>query len=175
MKKLLTFFILFSIRFGFSQEVLKLERSQINYTITHPFKTVVGSSKDSKGMIRCEVNSCEFLIAAPVKTFISKDSNRDLSVLEVTKATNYPAVKVSGSFHKKYLNEKSFEFEADVDIAGISKKYPINISKSYDSNGGKIFEGSFSIFIEAHGMERPSLLTVKTKDQILIDFNTEWK
>lgn len=59
-----------------SQWVLK--QSTLTYHVSHPLHQVEGVSHEAKGKGVCHGGQCDFLIAVPVKSFDSKDSNRDL-------------------------------------------------------------------------------------------------
>lgn len=55
-----------------------LEQSTLSYHMSHPVHEVDGVSHAAKGKGVCHAGQCDFLIAAPVKSFDSGDSNRDL-------------------------------------------------------------------------------------------------
>ncbi len=57
-----------------------------------------GVSHAAKGKGVCTAGECNFLIAAPVKSFDSGDSNRDLHMLEVTRGAQFPMVIVRTQF-----------------------------------------------------------------------------
>jgi hypothetical protein len=51
-------------------------------------------SHAAKGKGVCHAGQCDFLIAVPVKSFDSGDSNRDLHMLQVTRGGEFPMVIV---------------------------------------------------------------------------------
>jgi hypothetical protein len=55
-----------------------LQESSITYHISHPLHPTEGVSHAARGKGVCSGGQCEFIIAAPVKSFDSGDSNRDL-------------------------------------------------------------------------------------------------
>ena len=65
-----------------------LATSTITYHITHPMHQVEGVSHAARGKGVCNAGQCDFLIAAPVKSFDSGDSNRDLHMLQVTRGSS---------------------------------------------------------------------------------------
>src|SRR5579863_2135036 len=71
-----------------------LEQSTLTYHVSHPLHQVDGVSHGARGKGVCHEGQCDFLIAAPVKSFDSGDSNRDLHMQQVTKAGQYPLVSV---------------------------------------------------------------------------------
>lgn len=164
MKVLLLICLLFSVT-AFAKE-LKLENSKISYEVKYLTKTVIGESKESKGKMVCENKECDFLVAAPVKSFVSSDSNRDLNMLTILEATKYPVVTVKGKLPEEKLSEKQYQFNANVSFHGVEKEYPITVSGNH---------GKFTVNLENHKIDRPSLLTVKIDNEVPISFEFNWK
>jgi len=54
-----------------------LEQSTLTYHVSHPLHQVDGVSHAPRGKGVCKDGQCDFLIAVPVKSFDSGDSNRD--------------------------------------------------------------------------------------------------
>src|SRR6202045_4931685 len=77
---------------GDSQWVL--EQSTLTYHVSHPLHESEGVTHAARGKGVCHAGQCEFLIAAPVKSFDSGDSNRDLHMLQVTRGGQFPIVTV---------------------------------------------------------------------------------
>src|ERR1700740_2929496 len=75
-----------------SQWILK--QSTLTYHVSHPLHQTDGLSHAAKGKGVCHAGQCEFLIAVPVKSFDSGDSNRDLHTLQVTRGAEFPLVTV---------------------------------------------------------------------------------
>ncbi len=75
-----------------------LGQSTLTYYVTHPIHHVQGSSHAARGKGLCHAGECDFLIAVPVKSFDSGDSNRDLHMLQVTRGAQYPMVVVRTKF-----------------------------------------------------------------------------
>src|ERR1700731_2604891 len=77
---------------GDSQWVL--EQSTLTYHVSHPLHESEGVTHAARGKGVCHAGQCEFLIAAPVKSFDSGDSNRDLHMLPVTHGAHFALVSV---------------------------------------------------------------------------------
>src|SRR5581483_10648022 len=58
-----------------------LQTSTLTYQVSHPMHHVEGASHAAKGKGVCGTEECNFLVAVPVKSFDSGDSNRDLHML----------------------------------------------------------------------------------------------
>src|SRR5690348_3240495 len=71
-----------------------LTNSTLSYHVSHRLHEVDGVSHAARGKGICHNGQCDFLIAAPVKSFDSGDSNRDLHMLQVTRGAEYPMVVV---------------------------------------------------------------------------------
>ena len=71
-----------------------LDQSTLTYHVSHPLHQVEGVSHAAKGKGVCHAGQCDFLIAVPVKSFDSGDSNRDLHMLQVTRGAQFPIVTV---------------------------------------------------------------------------------
>lgn len=149
-----------------------LKTSDISYTVKFPLKTVTGKSTETKGKGVCEKKTCEFLIATPVKSFKSGDTNRDVHMQEVTKAAQHPLVSIStSSLDPAQLDNVSFE----IDFAGTKKI--INGLHFDKSVHGKIvtISTSFPILLSDFKIERPTLLGIAIEDKVQINVKTQWE
>ena len=139
------------------------------YTVKHLVKTVKGESKEIKGKMSCsEKKECEFLVAIPVKTFLSSDSNRDLNMLTILEASKYPLVTAKGKIFEEDFLKNDIAITATVNFHGIEKQYPVKMT------GGKDQKGQFTVLLDEHKVERPSLLTVKIDNEVPISFEIQW-
>jgi hypothetical protein len=80
-----------------------LDHSTVTYTTHHPLKTASGTSKGARGSGQCSNSKCQFLIAAPVKSFESGDSNLDLHMLQVTRGAANPMIVVRSTIDESDL------------------------------------------------------------------------
>src|ERR1700693_5188702 len=71
-----------------------LQQSTLTYHVSHPLHQTEGVSHDARGKGICHAGQCDFLIAVPVKSFDSGDSNRDLHMIQITRGAQYPMVTV---------------------------------------------------------------------------------
>src|SRR5580700_6794982 len=71
-----------------------LEQSTLTYHVSHPLHQTDGVSHAARGKGVCHGGQCDFLIAVPVKSFDSRDSNRDLHMQQVTRGGEFPMVMV---------------------------------------------------------------------------------
>src|ERR1035437_9420828 len=71
-----------------------LGQSTLTYHVSHPLHQSEGISHAARGKGFCHDGQCDFLIAVPVKSFDSADSNRDIHMLQVTRGAEFPMVTV---------------------------------------------------------------------------------
>jgi hypothetical protein len=166
MKFLFLFFI--TSGFCFSAEK-KLQKGIATYEVRALIKTVQGKSEDLRGKMICLDGQCDYLLAAPVKTFRSSDSNRDLNMLTVLEAEKFPFVSVRGKVPESQIQGGTFSTEAKVTFHGVEKAYLVKVTS------GKSLIGDFVLDLEAHLVSRPSLLTVKIENAVPIHFELFWQ
>jgi hypothetical protein len=71
-----------------------LERSTLTYHVSHPLHQSEGVSHAARGKAVCHAGECALLVAVPVKSFESGDSNRDLHMIQVVRGAEFPIVTV---------------------------------------------------------------------------------
>src|SRR5271157_3223461 len=71
-----------------------LGQSTLTYHVSHPLHQSEGISHAARGKGVCHAGQCDFLIAVPVKSFDSRDSNRDLHMLQAVRGAQFPMVSV---------------------------------------------------------------------------------
>ena len=94
-QKILTVFLLLTLPnlvAADSQWVLK--QNTLTYHVSHPLHQTDGVSHAARGKGVCHAGVCDFLIAVPVKSFDSGDSNRDLHMIQATRGAEFPMVTV---------------------------------------------------------------------------------
>ncbi len=151
----------------------ELQSSKIDYLVKYLIKKADGASTGAKGKGQCSQTGCEFLVAAPIKSFESKDSNRDLNMLNTTKADKYPVVSAMIKTDKEVTNNKMF-LNLEVDFSGVKKVYekiPFDFKKT--ANGFEV-TGSFDLVLDAHKVEKPSLLGVDIENLVPIKISAQW-
>lgn len=163
-------FILLSLVVSFSVQAKEflLSKGEAEYTVKHLVKTVKGKSTELKGKMVCENGQCQFIFAAPVKSFISSDSNRDLNMQTVVEAAKFPMVVVKGKLPEADLSKPEFGLEASVNFHGVEKTYFVRVKNKAG------LSGVLPLKLEAHKVERPSLLTVEIDDDVPVEFSFSW-
>jgi len=150
----------------------ELKSSKVDYVVKYLIKKAEGSSTSSKGKGECKEKSCDFLVAAPVKSFESKDSNRDLNMLKPTKAEKFPMVIA----RFKAPAELAGDYKTDVEIefAGEKHTYSGVVFKTNGNAQSFHAEGKINVSLNNHKIERPSLLGVEIEDSLPISISADW-
>jgi hypothetical protein len=151
----------------------ELKSSKINYLVTYLIKKADGDSSQAKGKGECG-QDCEFLVAAPIKSFESKDSNRDLNMLKVTKADKFPLV-IARIKSKKEVKNSILLADVEIDFSGIKKNYSAIPFKLTSTTDGFHVEGKFDLLLDNHNIEKPSLLGVDINSLVPITLAADWK
>jgi hypothetical protein len=151
-----------------------LGSAKIKYQVHHPLHTVDGVSDAAKGKGQCAKDECEFLIAAPIKSFDSGNSNRDVHMREIVNASLHPMVLVRGKLKADQIKNGVAEAPLTFELNGVSvtQKTPLNFSLTMD---GAEVRGSTTLKLEEFKIERPSLLGVKVDDNFKLEFTSSWR
>lgn len=151
-----------------------LDQSTLTYHMSHPMHEVDGISHSAKGKGICQGGTCNFLIAAPVKTFDSGDSNRDLHMIETVRGAEFPMVVVRAQFPQSELNQPWIHANLEVQFAGQTAHYSnIAFQRTQEQNEVRI-QGTIPSTCADFKIPRPSFLTVPIKNEIPVRVDASW-
>src|SRR5262252_10165683 len=123
-KKLLVFFLFAAIsRLSAADSTWVLKESALTYHVSHPLHQTDGVSHAARGKGICHGGQCDFLIAVPVKSFDSGDSNRDLHMIQVTKGGQFPLVSVRTRLPESASTSETIDADLEVEFAGQTAHY----------------------------------------------------
>lgn len=132
-------------------------------------------SHEARGKGVCQGGQCNFLIAVPVKSFDSGDSNRDLHMLQVTRGAQYPMVTVRTQFPESEINSSTLKLDLEVQFAGQTAHYS-QVPFHLTNTGNDVhITGTIPATLTDFRIDPPSLLTIPIKNAIPIDVDTGWK
>jgi len=152
-----------------------LVQSTITWHITHPIHEVAGVSHDAKGKGNCAAGACDFLIAVPVKTFDSGDSNRDLHMIETVRGAQFPMVVVRTHLAQSALGANEIDVGLEVEFAGQTAHYS-HVALHRVSHGGDVeITGTVPATCSDFKIDRPSFLTVPIRNEIPVTVDTTWR
>lgn len=160
---------------GQSDSQWLLVQSTLSYHMSHPMHEVDGVSRAAKGKGVCNAGQCDFLIAAPVKSFGSGDTNRDLHMLETTKGAQFPMVVVKTHFAASELNDATVYADLEVQFAGQTAHYQhVPFQRSAQGKDVRI-TGTVPSTCSDFKIERPTFLTVPIKNEIPVKVDMTWR
>ncbi|HEY1895264.1 MAG TPA: YceI family protein [Terracidiphilus sp.] len=151
-----------------------LDQSTLSYHMSHPMHQVDGVSHAAKGKGTCHAGQCSFLIAAPVKSFDSGDTNRDLHMLESTRGAQFPMVVVRTSFAEAAAASATIEVDLQIELAGQTAHYPHVVFQRVSEGNRVRITGTIPATCSDFKIERPSFLTVPIKNEIPVKVEMTW-
>ncbi|MHB1794133.1 MAG: hypothetical protein ACYCPO_04140 [Acidobacteriaceae bacterium] len=177
-KKILIAFVLFALPlFVFAQADTQwaLEQSTLSYHMSHPMHEVDGVSHAAKGKGICHAGQCNFLIAVPVKSFDSGDSNRDLHMIQTTRGAQFPMVIVRTEFPEAATTSPTIYADLEVQFAGQTAHYQ-HVAFQRVTQGNQVrITGTIPTTCSDFKIDRPSFLTVPIKNEIPVKVDMTWQ
>jgi len=174
-KKLLPLFLVLSAsNLLAADHTWVLKESTLSYHVSHPLHQTDGVSHAARGKGVCHDGQCEFLIAVPVKTFDSGDSNRDLHMIQVTRGAEFPMVTVRTRLPEAASASASIKAYLEIQFAGQTAHYQqITFEVTSQGNDKKI-TGTIPATLTDFKIDPPSLLTMPVKNEIPIRVEMTW-
>jgi hypothetical protein len=151
-----------------------LGQSTLSYHVSHPLHESVGVSHQARGKGVCHAGQCDFLIAAPVKSFDSGDSNRDLHMLQVTRGAQFPLVTVRVAVSETEITSATIHCDLEIQFAGQTARYKqVPFQREVHGNEVRI-AGTIPATLSDFKIDPPSLLTVPIKNDIPVRVDMTW-
>jgi polyisoprenoid-binding protein YceI len=152
--------------------------STLSYRLVHKLHEVTGTSKAVEGKARLLPDgTVQVMIRARVDAFDSGNGNRDAHMLEVTEAARFPYVtlKAVGTCPPPAAYPATVKLTVRGELAfhGVSRPVEVPVEVAFASAGRASAEATLPISLEAHGVERPSLLFVKVDDAVVVKARLE--
>ena len=152
-----------------------LEQSTLTYQVSHPLHHVEGVSHAARGKGICSAGVCNFLAAAPVKTFDSGDTNRDLHMIEVVRGAQFPIVMVRTQLPQSDLKGGSIDVNLTVQFAGQTAHYN-NVPFKLVPEGNEIrVVGTIPTTVSDFKIKPPELLAMPISNNIPVSVDMTWK
>jgi len=150
------------------------DQAMLSYHMSHPMHQVDGVSHDAKGKGICHSGQCQILIAVPVKSFDSGDSNRDLHMVEAVRGAQFPMIVVRAHFPQAEVQQSLIHADIDVEFAGQKAHYS-GVQFQRTQQGGEVrIEGAIPLTCSDFKIDRPSFLTVPIKNEIPVRVEMSW-
>jgi hypothetical protein len=150
------------------------DQTTLSYHMSHPMHQVDGVSHDARGKGICHSGQCQILIAVPVKTFDSGDTNRDLHMIEAVRGAQYPMIVVHAHFQQAEIQQPLIHADLEVEFAGQTAHYGGVQFQRTQKGGEERIEGIIPLTCADFKIERPSFLTVPIKNEIPVRVEMTW-
>jgi hypothetical protein len=174
-KPVFILFVLVVPLFGGTESQWILEQSTLTYHVSHPLHQVEGVSHQSRGKGVCENGACDFLIAVPVKSFDSGDSNRDLHMLQVVRGGEFPIVSVRTHVPEGVETSGTIDADLEIQFAGQTADYKkIPFQQTTQGNETRI-SGTIPATLSDFKIDPPSLLAIPIKNEIPVHVEMTWR
>jgi hypothetical protein len=162
---------------GFAQadNVWLLEKSALTYHVSHPLHQSEGVSHAARGKGVCRAGQCDFLIAVPVKSFDSGDSNRDLHMLQVVRGAQFPMVTVRTLLSETTAASPTIHADLEIQFAGQTVEYK-QVAFHLEAEGNQMrISGTIPATLSDFKIDPPSLLAVPVKNEMPIRVEMTWR
>lgn len=152
-----------------------LQQSTLTYHVSHPLHQVEGVSHAARGKGVCRDGQCDFLIAVPVKSFDSGDSNRDLHMLQVARGGQFPMVTVRTRLPEDAAKSATIRADLEIEFAGQTAHYKdVPFQETIQGEEAKI-SGTIPATLTDFKIDPPSLLTLPVKNEIPVRVEMTWQ
>ena len=129
--------------------------------------------REAKGV--CHAGQCDFLIAVPVKSFDSGDSNRDLHMLQVARGGQFPMVTVRTHLPEDAAGSATIHADLEIQFAGQTAKYKQVPFQQVDSGNETRYREPFPTTLTDFKIDPPSLLALPVKNEIPVRVEMTWR
>jgi hypothetical protein len=152
----------------------QLQQASLSYHMSHPMHEMDGVSHEAKGKGTCHAGLCSFLIAVPVKSFDTGDSNRDLHMIEVVRGAQFPMVVVRTQMPEAESTAATIYLDLELEFAGQTAHYK-HVPFQRTAQGGDVhISGTIPSTCSDFKIDRPSFLTVPIKNEIPVHVEMTW-
>jgi hypothetical protein len=152
-----------------------LKQSTLTYHVTHPLHEVAGVSHAARGKGECQAGVCNFLIAVPVKSFASGDTNRDLHMLQIVRGAQFPMVVVRGQMPEAGLKSSTIHADFEIQFSGQTAQFKQVLFHVADRGNQLRLTGTIPTTLTDFKIPAPELLFVPIKNEIPVTVDMTWE
>jgi hypothetical protein len=164
----------FAVRAQAPDQTWNLDQSSLTYHMSHPMHEVDGTSHGARGKGLCHAGQCDFLIAAPVKSFDSGDTNRDLHMIQTTRGAQFPIIQVRFRLAQSSIASPTLDCDLEVQFAGNTAHYThVTFHQTIEGTAHHI-SGIVPSTLTDFKIEPPSFLTIPIKNEIPVRVDMVW-
>jgi YceI-like domain len=152
-----------------------LDQSTLTYHVSHPLHEADGVSHAAKGKGICHAGECNFLIAVPVKSFDSGNSNRDLHMLQVTLGADFPLAIVRFRVPESELASPTIHADLEIQFAGVTAHYKQVVFQRVAKGNDTEVTGTIPLQLSDFKIKPPELLAIPMKNDVPVRVDTTWR
>jgi hypothetical protein len=171
----LWFAVVLALASGGGDSGWALERSTLTYHVSHPLHESEGVSHAARGKGLCHQGQCDFLIAVPVKSFDSGDSNRDLHMLQVTRGGQFPIITVRTRLPETAAGSATIRADLEVEFAGQTVPFKNVPFEQSTQDGATRIQGTIPATLTQFKIDPPTLLALPIKNEIPVKVDLTWR
>jgi|SRR5579871_562336 len=151
-----------------------LDQATLTYHVSHPLHQTEGVSKAAKGKGVCHAGQCDFLIAAPVKSFDSGDSNRDLHMLQATRGAQFPLITLRTRLPEDASAAGTIHADLEIQFAGQTVQYKQVTFQVMTQGTETRISGTIPATLADFKIDPPSLLAMPVKNELPVRVDMTW-
>jgi polyisoprenoid-binding protein YceI len=146
--------------------------SSLRYHVEHKLHQVDATSRAAEGKALLDAEGAvRVMVRVPVQSFDSGDANRDSHMLETLEAGRFPYVifKGVGTLAGAAPGKPApLSLRGELEFHGVKRAVTVPVTVELGQDGTARVKGTLTVSLDAHGVERPSLLLVKLEDACTI-------
>lgn len=173
-KILITFLFLASFALAADSQWV-LDQGTLTYHVSHPLHQSEGVSHAARGKGICHEGQCDFLIAVPVKSFDSGDSNRDLHMVQVTRGAQFPLVTVRTHLPEAASTSATVHADLVIQFAGQTVEYKQVAFQLVTEGKETRISGTIPATLTDFKIDPPTLLAMPVKNEIPVRVEMTWR
>jgi polyisoprenoid-binding protein YceI len=154
--------------------------SVVKFHLHHKMHEVDGRSSQIEGKaVLGDDGKVMTMVRIPVASFDTADANRDSHMRETLDASRFPYVVfkavTSLTVPVTYGKDLDARLEGELDFHGVKRPLSVPAKLSLTQDGTAVVKAKFPVNLEAHQIERPSLLFVKVDENVELDVQLKLK
>lgn len=132
-------------------------------------------SHAAKGKGDCHAGQCDFLVAVPVKSFDSGDSNRDLHMLQARRGGEFPMVTVRTRLPDDAAKSTTIHANLEIQFAGQTAHYKeVPFQQAIQGNEARI-SGTIPATLSDFKIDPLTLLAMAVKNEMPVRVEMTWQ
>jgi polyisoprenoid-binding protein YceI len=148
--------------------------SVLRFHVDHRLHPVDGRSSSIEGRaVIAPDGKVLAMVRVPVASFDTGDANRDSNMRETLEASRHPFVVFKGVTRLDAPAARGRPIETtlrgELDFHGVKSPVEVPVTVQFADDGSAQVKGRMKVSLDAHRIERPSLLFVKLDDTCTID------